>query len=78
MSNSKLVITSAPSQNKMNGQKVFTFFVSNGYMHLTFTNYGCTIISIFAPDKNGDKKNVEVDLKAQKHILIHIHILAAL
>ena len=58
MNKGKLVIASALSQNKINGQEVFSFLVSNGYMDITFTNYGCTIISIFAPDKNGDKKNV--------------------
>ena len=58
MNKSKPVVTSVPAKNKINGQEVFTFSVSNGYLDITFTNYGCTLISIFAPDKNGDKKNV--------------------
>lgn len=58
MNKSKLVITAIPSEKKINGRQVFSFLVSNGYVDITFTNYGCTIISIFAPDKSGDKQNV--------------------
>ncbi len=58
MNKDKPVITVTPSKNKINEQEVFTFLVSNGYMDVTFTNYGCTIMSIFVADKNGHKNNV--------------------
>ncbi|MEO7486001.1 MAG: aldose epimerase family protein [Ferruginibacter sp.] len=54
----KPTITCTPAENYINGQEVFSFLVSNDSLEVTFTNYGCTIISILAPDKNGDKKNI--------------------
>jgi aldose 1-epimerase len=58
MNTNKPVITTTLSKNKIDEKEVFSFLVSNGHLDITFTNYGCTIISIFAPDKNGNKKNV--------------------
>jgi aldose 1-epimerase len=54
----KPIITCTPAQNRINGHEVFSFVVSNDSLEITFTNYGCTIMSILAPDKNGHKKNI--------------------
>ncbi|MEO7487218.1 MAG: aldose epimerase family protein [Ferruginibacter sp.] len=54
----KPIITCTPAESRINGEEVFSFEVSNDSLKVTFTNYGCTIISILAPDKNSDKKNI--------------------
>jgi aldose 1-epimerase len=54
----KPIITCTPAESRINGEEVFLFEVSNDSLKVTFTNYSCTIISILAPDKNGDKKNI--------------------
>jgi aldose 1-epimerase len=54
----KPIITCVPAESRINGEEVFSFVVSNDSVEVTFTNYGCTIMSILVPDKNGHKQNV--------------------
>ncbi|MDB5276111.1 MAG: galactose mutarotase [Ferruginibacter sp.] len=54
----KPTITCTPAENRINGEEVLSFVVSNDSVEVTFTNYGCTIMSVLAPDKNGHKKNI--------------------
>ena len=43
---------------QIEGEDVFLFRLSNGGVDVEITNYGCTVVSIFAPDKNGRKSNI--------------------
>lgn len=40
------------------GQEVYLITLSNGWLELTLTNFGCTIVSIMAPDDNGKTRNL--------------------
>lgn len=42
----------------LEGGEVFLFQLSNGEMDVEITNYGCTIVSILAPDVNGNRINI--------------------
>ncbi len=39
-------------------REVSLFQLSNGQVDVEITNYGATIVSVFAPDRNGIKKNI--------------------
>lgn len=43
---------------KIDDKEVYLFKLSNGYMDVSITNYGGTIVSIDIPDRQGNKKNV--------------------
>jgi aldose 1-epimerase len=45
------------------------FNLSNGVVDVVLCNYGCTIISINVPDKNGEKKNVVAGFSDSKDYL---------
>src|SRR6476620_12139771 len=41
-----------------NQHKVHLLTLSNGYMEVAITNFGCTIVSVLIPDGNGNLKNL--------------------
>ena len=43
------------------------FNLSNEFIDVVLCNYGCTIVSIMVPDKNGEKKNVVAGLSDPDH-----------
>lgn len=43
---------------EFNSKKIYLFNLSNGNLDISITNYGCTIMSIYAPDRLGNKKNI--------------------
>lgn len=42
---------------------LYSFLLKNGNIEIEITNLGCIILSISAPDKNGNKKNIVVGFK---------------
>lgn len=58
MNTEKFSISCTPSADRINGQQVFLITASNGTIKINFTNYGCILISLLAPDKNGVQGNV--------------------
>ncbi len=42
----------------INKEEVFLFRLTKGEVAVEITNYGCSIVSIFTPDRNGKKSNI--------------------
>ncbi|TWT38861.1 aldose epimerase family protein [Blastopirellula retiformator] len=61
-SNPEMSIQSQPFGKTANGQEVTLFTVKNGDLEMELINYGATIVSLKAPDKNGVLANVNAGL----------------
>jgi aldose 1-epimerase len=55
--------------------KIGLFYLSNGVVEVAFTNYGCTIVSINVPDKNGQKSNIVAGFKSLEEYKNNEHYL---
>lgn len=53
--------------DQLSGVQLFN--LSNNFMDVVLCNYGCTIVSINVPDKNGEKKNVVAGFSDPKDYL---------
>ena len=56
----------------------FLFHLENDAMKVTLTNYGCTVISIEVPDRNGKCENITAGFSDPFRIWVHILILDVL
>ncbi len=57
-------------QTDINGEKTDLFILTNGQgMEVAVTNYGCAILSIMVPDKNGKYDNVILGHDSIKHVI---------
>ena len=43
---------------QIDGEDVFLFQLSMGSITVEIMNYGCTVVSVFTPDRNGRKQNI--------------------
>lgn len=59
-SNAVMSIESQPFGKTADGQEVTLFTVKNGDLEMELINYGASIVSLKAPDKNGTLANVNV------------------
>ncbi len=48
---------------RIKGEEVFLFQLSNSEIDVEITNYGCTIVSLFTPDRKGAKSNIVAGFK---------------
>jgi aldose 1-epimerase len=63
-------VTFAPFGNTLgsSGEEVQKITISNGTLVATFTNYGASLLSLLAPDRNGKQEEITLCYKTLEEL----------